>query len=216
MLVGTKSSTATIRSELGERTDGTPLFLEEMVRSLADEGVLSGEPGKYKRGENDLRIEIPAGVQAVIASRVDRLPPVAKEILQLIAVHGEDVRGDLLEATSDRGDRQLSEALAAIQSAEMVFADHTTRPVTYTFKHHLIREVAYNSIPTKHRESLHARIAEGVIAIEFEEDWTERLAHHTFEAGQWADAARFALASAKRAEAKSAYRESEDGSFDVA
>ena len=55
VLVGTRSSTAAVRAELSERTDGTPLFLEEMVRSLADVGVLSGESGKYKLGETDFR-----------------------------------------------------------------------------------------------------------------------------------------------------------------
>lgn len=209
VLVGTRSSTSTIRAELTERTDGTPLFLEEMVRSLADDGVLTGEPGRYKRGGSDMRIEMPAGVQAVIASRIDRLPLIAKEVLQLVAVHGEEVRGDLLDVTSDRNERELSEALDQLATAEMLFEDASTHPSTYTFKHNLIREVAYTSIPNKRREALHARIAEGVIAIEFEDDWTERLAHHTFEAGQWEDAARFALASAKRAQAKSAYRESE-------
>ena len=145
----------------------------------------------------------------MIASRIDRLAPVAKEILQLIAVHGEDVRHDLLEARTDRSGLELSEALAALQDVEMVFEDDRSRPSIFTFKHNLIREVAYSTIPNKRREEMHLRIAEGVIALEFEEDWTERLAHHTFEAGQWEDAARFALASAKRAEAKSAYRESE-------
>ena len=208
-LIGTRSSTAAIRAELSDRTDGTPLFLEEMVRALADDGVLSGDHGKYKRGDGDFRIQMPVGVQAVIASRVDRLPPVAKELLQLIAVHGEDVRRDLLDVTTDRTERERTEAIGVLIESEMMFADNSTQPTSYSFKHNLIREVAYGGIPSKRREALHARIAEGVIALEFEEDWTERLAHHTFEAGQWEDAARFTLASAKRAEAKSAYRESE-------
>lgn len=207
--VGTKSSTSAIRAELSERSDGTPLFIEELVRALADQGVLAGEHGKYKRGENDLRVDMPAEVQTVIASRIDRLPPIAKELLQLMAVHGEQVRWDLLEATTDRTERERDDGMAILVESAMVNIDDLTGPPTYAFKHNLIREVAYTTIPTKRREALHARIAEGVIALEFEEDWTERLAHHTFEAGQWDDAARFALASAKRAAAKSAYTESE-------
>ena len=209
VLVGTGSSTASIRTELSERTDGSPLFLEELVRSLADVGVLAGEHGKYKRGENDLRVEMPPDVQTVIAGRIGRLPPVAREIMELIAVHGEHAREDLLEFTTDRDDRERTEAMTVLLESEMVYADESARPMTYSFKHNLIRESAYSGIPTRQREELHARIAEGVIALEFEQDWTERLAHHTFEAGQWEDAARFALASAKRAAAKSAYRESE-------
>ena len=208
-LVGTKSSTAAIRTELGDRTDGTPLFLEEMVRSLADDGVLIGEPGQYKMGEADFQVDMPAEVRAVIASRIDRLDSTAKELLQLIAVHGEDVRRDLLEATTDRSEREITRALDALQKVEMVFEDDRSQPPKFAFKHNLIREVAYSTIPNKRREELHLRIAEGVMALEFEEDWTERLAYHTFEAGQWEDAARFALASAKRAAAKTAYGESE-------
>ena len=209
VLVGTRSSTAATRTELTDRNDGTPLFLEEMVRSLVDDHVLVGSSGKYKRGERDLRVQMPPDVTEVIEYRISRLADPERELLQLMSVHGEDVEHDLLRATTDRSERELADALSNLVVRELVFEDARARASRFGFKHNLIREVAYSTIPVKQRESLHARIAEGVMALEFEEDWTERLAHHTFEAGQWEDAARFALASARRAEAKSAYRESE-------
>ncbi len=96
ILVSRRSSSASV-----ERTEGNPFFLEESVRTLVETGVLGGERGTYRLAKPLQSIQVPATVQAVLAARIDRLPPDEKRLLQAAAVIGTDVPLALLQAIAD-------------------------------------------------------------------------------------------------------------------
>jgi predicted ATPase len=101
-----------LRRLLLARTEGNPLFLEESVRALIETGVLVGERGAYRLTRAPSSIEVPATVQAVLAARIDRLPPGEKRLLQSAAVIGEDVPLALLQAIADQPEEDLRVGLA--------------------------------------------------------------------------------------------------------
>src|SRR5215470_13213634 len=100
-LLGEDPSLAPLTDLLIARTEGNPFFLEESVRTLVETGVLVGERGAYRLGPAPPTIQVPATVQAVLAARIDRVPPDEKRLLQTAAVIGTDVPFTLLQAIAD-------------------------------------------------------------------------------------------------------------------
>jgi predicted ATPase len=103
------------------RTEGNPFFLEESVRALVETGVLVGEPGAYRLSQALPTIQVPATVQAVLAARIDRLPPEDKRLLQTAAVIGTAVPFALLQAIADVPEAVLQHSLAHLQAAEFLY-----------------------------------------------------------------------------------------------
>ena len=99
------------------RTEGNPFFLEESVRTLVETGVLVGEPGGYRLAQTLPTIQVPATVQAVLAARIDRLPPEEKRLLQTAAVIGTEAPLPLLEAIADLPEAAVHRGLAHLQAA---------------------------------------------------------------------------------------------------
>src|SRR4029450_3761079 len=135
---------APVKRLLIERTDGNPFFLEESVRALVDGGALVGEPGRY-RTTGVATPHVPATVEGVIASRIDRLPRAEKHLLQCASVIGRDVPLELLGALANLSKADLTVALHHLQQAEFVFEQVTARDPGDSFKHSLTHEVAYRS-----------------------------------------------------------------------
>jgi predicted ATPase len=106
-LLGDDSGLAPLTQRLIERTQGSPFFLEESVRTLIETQVLVGEPGAYRLAMALPSIQMPAAVQAVLAARIDRLPPEEKQLLQTAAVIGTEVPLALLQAIADRPEEAL-------------------------------------------------------------------------------------------------------------
>src|SRR3989442_5996796 len=104
-----------------ERAEGNPFFLEEIVRTLVDTRVLVGERGAYRLTKPVSSIQVPATVQAVLASRIDRLPAEDKRLLQSAAVIGKDVPFALLHAIAELGEEELRGRLGALQAAEFLY-----------------------------------------------------------------------------------------------
>src|SRR5205823_6117549 len=100
-LLGDDPSLAPLKQLLVARTEGNPFFLEESVRTLVETGVLVGEPGAYRLADALPTVQVPATVQAVLAARIDRLPPEAKRLLQTAAVIGSEVPVPLLQAIAE-------------------------------------------------------------------------------------------------------------------
>src|SRR4029077_15012804 len=100
-LLGSDTSLDALKGALIERTDGNPLFLEESVRTLAETKALVGKPSAYRLAPDAMTIQVPATVQAILATRIDRLAPEAKRLLQAAAVIGRDVSMPLLLAIAD-------------------------------------------------------------------------------------------------------------------
>jgi class 3 adenylate cyclase len=119
-LLGDDPSLAPLTHLLIARTEGNPFFLEESVRTLVETGVLVGEPGAYRLGQALPTIQVPATVQAVLAARIDRLPPEKKRLLQTAAVIGTEVPWPLLQAIAEVPEEALHRGLAHLQAAEFL------------------------------------------------------------------------------------------------
>jgi class 3 adenylate cyclase/tetratricopeptide (TPR) repeat protein len=179
-LLGTDQSLDALKRALIDRTEGNPLFLEESVRTLAETKALIGERGAYRLAQAAEVIQVPATVQAILAARIDRLPPEDKRLLQAAAVIGKDVPFALLLATAELGEEDLRHGLAHLQAAEFLYETSLFPDIEYTFKHALTHEVTYRGLLQERRRDLHARIVDAIETLHRERlgEQIERLAHH--------------------------------------
>jgi class 3 adenylate cyclase len=191
------------------RTQGNPFFLEESVRTLVETGVLVGERGAYRLEKPLDTWQVPATVQALLAARIDRLPPEDKRLLQTAAVIGSEVPGPLLQAIADTPDEALYRSLAQLQAAEFLYETSLFPEPVYTFKHALTHEVASGSLLQGRRRALHARIVEALEALagDRRDDQVERLAHHALRSEVWDKALTYSRQAGDKAQTRSAYRE---------
>jgi tetratricopeptide (TPR) repeat protein len=191
------------------RTAGNPFFLEESVRTLVETGVLVGERGHYRLAQDVSTLQVPATVQAVLAARIDRLPPEEKQLLQTAAVIGTDIPLLLLQAVAEQPEAALQRGLARLQAAEFLYETRLFPECAYTFKHALTHEVAYGSLLQERRRALHARIVEALERLYAERltDHAERLAHHAFRGAMWEKALVYYRQAGARAMSHSANRE---------
>jgi predicted ATPase len=156
-LLGDDSSLEPLKRLLIARTEGNPFFLEESVRTLVETGVLEGERGACRLGQVLPTIQVPATVQAVLAARIDRLPPEEKRLLQTAAVIGTEVSLPLLQAIAEVPEDAVHRSLAHLQAAEFLYETRLFPEHEYTFRHALIHEVAYRGLLQERRRVLHAR-----------------------------------------------------------
>jgi class 3 adenylate cyclase/tetratricopeptide (TPR) repeat protein len=208
-LLGDDPSLASLKQLLIARTEGNPFFLEESVRTLVETGVLVGTPGAYRLAQALPTIQVPATVQAVLAARIDRLPPDEKRLLQTAAVIGTEVSLPLLQAIVEFPEEGLHRGLAHLQAAEFLYETHLFPEHAYTFKHALTHEVAYSSLLLERRRDLHARIVEALEALYAERlaEQVDRLAHHAFRGEVWDKALRYCRQAGTKAAEHSALRE---------
>ena len=157
-LVGADSSVGAVAALIIERTAGNPFFAEEMVRELAERGVLEGARGRYRCCTDVAEVSVPASVQAVIGARIDRLEPDAKQTLSAAAVIGSQFGPDLLASLG------VDAALDALVEAELVDQVRFTPRAEYAFRHPLIQAVAYESQLKPERAKLHRRLAASIEA----------------------------------------------------
>src|SRR5262244_3880306 len=179
-LLGEDPTHESLRRTLIARTEGNPFFLEESVRTLAETQVLVGERGAYRIVKAPQAWQIPATAQAILAARIDRLPPEDKRLLQAASVIGKDVPFALLQTIADASEDDLRRALGHLQAAEFLYEASIFPDLEYTFKHALTHEVAYGSVLQDRRRRLHARIVPAIEALYPERlaEQIERLAHH--------------------------------------
>jgi adenylate cyclase len=160
ILLGPDPSVAALGESITERAAGNPFFVEEIVRELADRGVLRGERGAYKSAAKVAEVSVPATLQATIAARIDRLDPKAKRTLGAAAVVGSRFGLDLLTVLG------VEPVVDDLVAAEFVDQVNLTSQAEYVFHHPLIRAVAYESQLKSDRAELHRRVA---VAIEARE-----------------------------------------------
>jgi tetratricopeptide (TPR) repeat protein len=208
-LLGDDPSLAPLKALLIARTEGNPFFLEESVRTLVETGVLTGEPGAYRLAQALPTIQVPATVQAVLAARIDRLPPEEKRLLQTAAVIGTEVPLPLLQAIAELPEDALHRGLTHLQAAEFLYETRLFPEREYTFKHALTHEVAYGSLLLERRRMLHARIVEALEALTGDRlaEQVERLAHHALRGDVWDKALAYFRQAGERAVTRSAHRE---------
>ena len=183
MIVGNKLLPAGIRQDIVERTDGIPLFVEEMTKAVLEaEG--QGAVERTIAVVPSPAWVVPASLHASLMARLDRLGP-AKEVAQIGAAIGREFSHALLAAVVRMPEAELGSVLDRLLQAGLLFRLSSPPNVTYLFKHALVRDASYGTLLREPRRAFHARIAEAVESqfAETAESQPERLAHHCTEAG---------------------------------
>jgi class 3 adenylate cyclase/tetratricopeptide (TPR) repeat protein len=216
-LLGDSPELEPLKQRLIERTQGNPFFLEESVRTLVETQVLVGAQGAYRLARVLPSIQVPATVQAVLAARIDRLPPEEKQLLQTAAVIGTEVPLALLQAIVELSEEELRRGLGHLQAAEFLYETRLFPEIEYTFKHALTQQVGYETLLQERRRGLHARIVEALEALAGEQvaevasgrspDQAERLAHHALRGEVWDKALAYFRQAGEKAMTRSAHRE---------
>jgi predicted ATPase/class 3 adenylate cyclase len=206
-LVGDGAELAPLKRLLIDRTDGNPFFLEESVRTLVETGALAGDRGAYHLTTEVPTIHVPATVQALLAGRIDRLPPDEKRLLQACSVIGKDVPVTLLQAVVPDREGDLRRGLAHLQAAEFLYETRLFPELEYTFKHALTHEVAYASLLHERRRALHQSVLETLERRQSDQpsEEAERLARHAVGAEAWDKGAKYLRLAAQRMIARSSY-----------
>jgi class 3 adenylate cyclase/tetratricopeptide (TPR) repeat protein len=192
-----------------EKTEGNPFFMEEVVQGLWEEGVLTGERGRYRLEKAATELHIPTTVQGVLAARIDRLPANEKEFLQILSVIGKEFPLGLLRQVTGHAEGELYHLLSHVQAGEFVYEQPAFPEPEYTFKHALTQEVAYQSVLVERRKLLHERTAqaiEGLYQFRLEERYGE-LAHHYGRTENTRKAVEYLHLAGQQAVDRSAYEE---------
>ena len=189
-VVGGKPLPAEVMSQILSQTDGIPLFIEELTKTLLESRILREGPDSYEMIGPYPSQAIPTTLQGSLLARLDRLGP-AKEVAQIGAVIGREFTHELLSAVYPSSEDRLQAALTELIASELVFRRGTPANAVYSFKHALVQDAAYATLLREQRRALHARIAEALEMqfAEIAESRPEVVARHCTEAGQTAKAA---------------------------
>jgi tetratricopeptide (TPR) repeat protein len=209
VLLGDDPNLTPLTQLLIVRTQGNPFFMEESVRTLVETQVLVGARGAYRLAQALPSIQVPATVQAVLAARIDRLPPEDKRLLQTAAVIGHELPLPLLQAIAEAPEDALQRSLAHLQAGEFLYETCLFPEREYTFKHALTHEVAYGSLLQERRRALHTQIVAALEALVGDRltEQVERLAHHALRGEVWDKALAYCRQAGEKTMARSAYRE---------
>ena len=173
-----------VAAQIVAKTDGVPLFVEELTKTVLESGLLRDAGDHYELLGPLPPLAIPATLHNSLLARLDRLAPV-KEVAQIGAALGREFSHALLAAVDDRSEAELQAALDQLVASELVFRRGTPPEATYSFKHALVQDAAYGTLLRSRRQQLHARIAQ-VLEGQFPETvetQPEVLAHHCTQAG---------------------------------
>jgi predicted ATPase/class 3 adenylate cyclase len=183
-VVGNNRIPASIRQDIIERTDGIPLFVEEMTKAVL-EAESEGEARRTVVAVPSPALAVPASLHAPLMARLDRLGG-AKEVAQIGAAIGREFSHALLAAVAGKPEAELGSALGRLTNAGLLFRQGVAPHATYLFKHALVQDAAYGTLLREPRRALHARVA-AVLESQFAEiaeNQPELLARHCTEAGQ--------------------------------
>jgi class 3 adenylate cyclase/predicted ATPase len=183
-VTGDKPLPAAIVEQIVARTDGVPLFVEELTKAVLESGLLRDAGDRYELSGPLPPLAIPATLHDSLMARLDRLAPV-KEVAQIGAVIGREFSHELLAAVTDWTKQQLHAALDELVSSELVFRRGTAPDATYSFKHALVQDAAYQSLLKSKRQHLHGAVAAALRERfpELADSQPELLAYHSTEAG---------------------------------
>jgi tetratricopeptide (TPR) repeat protein len=207
-LLGGAGELAPLKRLISERTEGNPFFMEEMVQALFEQRVLVRNGAvMLAKPLNDIRV--PATVQAILASRIDRLSAGEKDLLQTLAVLGREFPSSLIKCVTGKPDAELERMLTELQLGEFIYEQAAITDIEYTFKHALTQEVAYNSVLIERRRLLHERAAQSIEALYPDrlEDHLTELAHHFDRSGNVPKAVEYLGRAGERATQQVAHSE---------
>ncbi|MCZ6731059.1 MAG: AAA family ATPase [Gammaproteobacteria bacterium] len=197
-----------VRDQIIEKTDGVPLFVEELTKTVIESGLLEDRGDLYALTAPLPPLAIPSTLHDSLMARLDRLGRV-REVAQTAAVIGREFSHGLLAAVSPLTQNELRDALAQLMDAALIFRRGTPPRVHYVFKHALVQDAAYESLLKSKRRELHGRIAKALEAefAENVETEPELLAHHYTEAAITEPALDYWLRAGQRAAERCAYVE---------
>ena len=207
-VAGNKLNAPSIRHDIIERTDGIPLFVEEMTKAVLEAGYESASE-QVTSVIPSPTLSVPPSLHASLMARLDQLGP-AKHIAQVGAAIGREFSHLLLAAVSRKPETELEGALDRLAAAGLVFRQGMPPHATYLFKHALVQDAAYGTLLREQRRSLHARITDTLVCefAEIAESQPELLAHHCTEAGLVEKAVSYWLKAGQLFGARSANAES--------
>ena len=208
-LLGSGPDLQPLKRLLVERTEGNPFFLEECVRTLVETGALQGAAGAYRLAQDVGHVQVPPTVRAVLAARIDRLPPGNKRVLQAASAIGKEVPLALLQPVAGLSEEELGQVLKRLQTGEFLDEARLYPEIEYSFRHALTLDVAFGSLVRERRRELDARIVETIERLDPDPSarQVERLAHHSFRGEVWDKALRYSSEAGARAFARSAHEE---------
>jgi predicted ATPase len=182
-VVGNKPLPASLRQDIIERSDGIPLFVEEMTKAVL-EAESEGAAQRTVAAVPSPGLAVPASLHASLMARLDRLGP-AKEVAQIGAAIGREFSHAVLALVVSKPEAELRSSLDRLVQAGLLFRQGVPPHATYLFKHALVQDAAYGTLLREPRRALHARIAETLESqfAELAESQPELLAHHCTEAG---------------------------------
>src|SRR6267142_2300488 len=194
-----------VMDQILARTDGVPLFVEELTKTVLETGLLQERDDHYVLNRPLPSMAIPTTLHASLMARLDRLAPV-REVAQIGAVVGREFSHELLSTVAGLPRERLEEALAQLVRSELIFCRGEIPQAVYSFKHALVRDAAYSGLLKSRRAALHATIADAFEQRfpEIVEAQPETLAHHLTEAGLFEKAQGYWLQASKKAAMRSA------------
>jgi DNA-binding SARP family transcriptional activator/tetratricopeptide (TPR) repeat protein len=207
-VTGGKALPQEITDQIIDRTDGVPLFIEELTKSVVESGLLTETNERHALTGPVARLSIPSTLQGSLLARLDRLPA-TREVVQIGAALGRSFSHELISAVAQTPEHQVDDALAQLVSAEIVFRRGSPPDAEYTFKHALVQDVAYGTLLRSRCQQLHGQIAATLEAqfAEIVETQPQVLARHCTEAGLVQKAVGYWRKAAQQAWARSAMME---------
>jgi class 3 adenylate cyclase/predicted ATPase len=208
-LAGSADLTPDIVAEIVERTDGVPLFVEELTKAVLESAGQRDRIAAVLGTASMAAQSVPATLHASLIARLDRLGPTAKEIAQIGAVLGREFAYELIEPVAQRPEKELQNALGQLSDAGLLFCRGAVPHSSYLFKHALVQDAAYSTLLRGRRQESHARAAAALEEHfgDLVERQPELLAHHLTAAGNTERAVDQWLKAGQHAAARLAYLE---------
>jgi predicted ATPase len=157
-VTGGKALPKEMADQIIDRTDGVPLFIEELTKAVIESGVLVDSGDRYTATGPVAPLAIPTSLHASLLARLDRLAP-TREVAQIGAALGRQFSHELISAVAAVPQQQLDSALVQLVNAELIFRRGTPPDAEYSFKHALVQDAAYDSMLKSRRAQLHSKIA---------------------------------------------------------
>ena len=205
-LLGDAAELNPLKRLIVEKTEGNPLFMEELILALLEDGSLARN-GSVRLVRAVEQLNLPPTVQGILAARIDRLPAEEKELLQTLAVIGMEFTLGLVREVVRKPADELERRLSNLQLGEFIYEQPATGDTGFTFKHALTQEVAYSSVLTERRKALHRRVGEALEALYVDslDDHIGDLAHHYSRSDNPSKAIEYLWLAANQASRRSLY-----------
>jgi len=176
-----------------KQTEGNPYFVEEVVKSLVDQGIINPQDAQWHQKVDMTAVTMPSSVKTVITERIARLDPGAIKTLENASVIGQEFTFEILKGISEMKEEELVEALEKLMNAKLIFEDMSGEAEKYRFTHTMLREVVYENLSRTRRRMLHRKAATTMETVYKNKlgDMTYGLAYHFSNAGDLPKSAKY-------------------------